>query len=229
MSKKVIKAAVGYALANFPTARETAKKWNELLFWRLHFAKTKGVVYNQHFLRLFTSTFQLDPGYYDGKRILDVGCGPLGTLDWADNALERVGVDPLADKYTALIASKPKMTFVACDAEDMPFESSSFDVVSSFNSLDHVRDVQSVVKEIVRVLKPGGDFLLIVEVNHPPSITEPHNISPDFLDGVAELKPLWSRVFRSREDHDIYASIFEQEPPPAEGEPGIMVARLQKA
>ena len=38
--------------------------------------------------------FNLDKSFYKNKRILDVGCGPRGSLEWDDMALERVGLDP---------------------------------------------------------------------------------------------------------------------------------------
>ncbi len=50
-------------------------------------------------------------------------------------------------------------------------------MVSSFNSLDHVNNLDQTISEIKRVLKPGGTFLLLTEVNHKPTKCEPITFS----------------------------------------------------
>lgn len=49
-------------------------------------------------------------------------------------------------------------------------------MVCSFNSLDHVDDFPRAIAEVKRVVKRGGLFLMIVEVNHPAMVTEPVSI-----------------------------------------------------
>jgi ubiquinone/menaquinone biosynthesis C-methylase UbiE len=131
---------------------------------------------------LFTTLFGLDAGFYRGKRLLDIGCGPRGSLAWASRANRRVGLDPLADEYRALGADGHDMEYVAARAEEMPFEDGAFDVVSSLNSFDHVDDPARTVAEIKRVTARGGHFLLAVEVGHEPTETEPHSLSWDASD-----------------------------------------------
>jgi ubiquinone/menaquinone biosynthesis C-methylase UbiE len=48
--------------------------------------------------------------------------------------------------------------------EEIPFEDQSFDVVVSFNALDHSADATKVVQEIYRVLRLEGEFLLWIYV-----------------------------------------------------------------
>ena len=73
------------------------------------------------------------------------------------------------------------MKYVAAPAEQIPFEDNFFDVVSAFNSLDHVADVHATISEIKRVLKPGGLFLLLTDVNHDPTYSEPQKFSWDIV------------------------------------------------
>ena len=105
--------------------------------------------------------------------MLDIGCGPRGSLELADTALERVGLDPLAKEYLKLGDASHMMTYVASRSESIPFADGYFDIVCSFNSFDHVADLKrTIIAEIVRVVKPGGLFLLLSEVNHAPTKTE---------------------------------------------------------
>lgn len=50
-----------------------------------------------------------------GRRVLDVGCGPRGSLEWADRARVRVGLDPLVDAYRELGVADHAMGYVAAD------------------------------------------------------------------------------------------------------------------
>jgi ubiquinone/menaquinone biosynthesis C-methylase UbiE len=148
------------------------KQYRELVYWKSR-KKTETVLVNDHYEYFYTDYFGMPRSFYQDKRILDIGCGPRGSLEWADMAAERVGLDPLAGSYLKLGADQHKMQYVAAPAEAIPFPDGYFDVVCSFNSLDHVDNLQEVIAEIKRVVKPGGLFLLIVEANHPPMVTEP--------------------------------------------------------
>jgi SAM-dependent methyltransferase len=148
------------------------KQYRELVFWKDR-AAHEPVLVNDHYAFFYTTCFGLDEAFYRGKRIMDIGCGPRGSLEWAGMAAERVGLDPLANEYLKLGAARHAMKYVAAPAEEMPFADGYFDVVCSFNSLDHVDDLVRTIAEIKRVVKPGGLFLLIVEANHPAMVTEP--------------------------------------------------------
>ena len=86
--------------------------------WRLEQEVTLG---NAHYQPFYTSFFGLDEDHYRDKRILDIGCGPRGSLEWAHMAAERVGLDSLADEYLKLGADQHQMTYVAAPAERIPY------------------------------------------------------------------------------------------------------------
>ena len=190
----------------------SAKGRAELAFWKSR-VEQQGVLANDHFEYFYTSHFGLDRDFYRGLKILDIGCGPRGSLEWATEADLRVGLDPLADAYRSLGIERHCMQYVACGAEQIPYPGSFFDLVCSFNSLDHVDDLDSVISEIVRVTAPGGVFLLLTDVHHQPTLLEPTAFGWDvvtkFLPAlqVVEERHFEYSVMSAEGYGDIYGSL----------------------
>ncbi|MGH1569592.1 class I SAM-dependent methyltransferase [Methylobacterium sp. P31] len=224
----IIKQSAGRFLSHYPALRSSIKEAVELAFWRKTLWKAKGSFYNAHLIPFYTSFFGLDEAFYTGKRVLDVGCGPVGSLEWATGALERVGLDPLANSYVKLNRGLHKMSYVAAPSENIPFPDGRFDIVTMFNALDHVEDVDQTIRELARVCAPGGTILLIVEINHPPTVTEPHWIDMDVVDKFQGFTIARREVFGIRDDHNVYASLAERHPFPGADKPGILCVRLTK-
>jgi SAM-dependent methyltransferase len=202
----------------------------ELRFWRDTLAA--GDLAGADRERFFTTHVGLARSFYAGKRVLDVGCGPRRELDWAEMAGERVGLDPLTDRYLALLGEKAgqRMRFVKGVAERMPFADSSFDVVSSLNSLDHVQDVDRAASEIKRVLRPGGTLLVLTELNHRPRLTEPQDFSWEVRDLFApELELVYERRLEDTGrgiDQSVVDAVPYDDSIPLH--PGVLVARFEK-
>lgn len=156
------------------------KRFHELRYWKSR-TKAEGALSNDHYQHFYTTHFGLDPDNYAGKVILDIGCGPRGSLEWATMAKRAIGIDPLANEYLKLGAVQHRMEYIAAPCEHIPLGTNACDAVFSFNSLDHVEDVDQTIREIKRITRPGGLFLLLVEVNHPPTACEPHNLSAQGL------------------------------------------------
>ncbi len=159
-----------------PAAR---KRRAELGYWRERVAREGEGLAHFWYERFFCDHFGLTREDYAGRSVLDVGCGPRGSLEWAGMAARRVGLDPLADDYVRLTGGRHAMEYVEAPSERMPFADASFDVVASFNSLDHVEDLDATAREMIRVLAPGGRLLLLVMVDHDPTPMEPHRLSWD--------------------------------------------------
>lgn len=208
--------------------RRTAKERAELAFWSGTASQEGGRLGNDHYRFFYTDFFGLSADDYDGKSIIDIGCGPRGSLEWADGAKERVGLDSLAEKYRALGTERHAMRYVAATAEAIPFSAKHFDFVTCFNALDHVENLLAALAEIQRVLKPDGTFLLIVEVNHQPTVTEPVTVSEgalkELLEAGFEIQS-W-RAWPVPEDHNLYAAMRREAVPVSDGEPAIVAARM---
>lgn len=183
------------------------KKYAELAYWKKQ-KKREGKLTNKHYSYFYKEHFGLSDKDYRNKRILDIGCGPRGSLEWANQAKVRIGIDPLADEYLKLGAERHKMDYVTAPAEQMPFEDSYFNIVCSFNSLDHVEDIEKTISEIKRVTKPGGLFLLLVEINHEPTNCEPHTVTPEI---IQQFEPEFlnenCRIYLPEENNGLYESI----------------------
>ncbi len=63
----------------------------------------------------------------------------------------------------------------------MPFDDDYFDVICSFSSIDHVKDLGKTTTEIYRVLKPNGTFLLLIDIYEHPTVCEPQTITWNFM------------------------------------------------
>lgn len=146
--------------------------------------------------RVLTEARIEDPGFFDGKVVLDIGSGPLGFPDAvAAQAAVSISVEPLARRYDeAGLLLDSNAVYLDCGAEAIPLTSASVDVVISRNNLDHVDDPLAVIAEVKRLLRPGGTFILNVDVDHTPSVTEPHRIE------LADLRAWLAPLVIERED-----------------------------
>jgi len=199
------KAAASAAFRTF--LPEKYKERHELAFWRKRYGAENGRLGNAYYEYYYTTFFGLDRTHYAGKRIIDIGCGPRGSLEWADMAIERVGLDSLAKEYMKLGADRHKMTYVDGRAEHIPFPTAHFDAAFSFNSLDHVHDLEQTLAEIKRVVKPGGLFLLITELHAEATRTEPQAFSFEIIERFAPDFIALSTVAYEMSHERVYESI----------------------
>jgi 2-polyprenyl-3-methyl-5-hydroxy-6-metoxy-1,4-benzoquinol methylase len=104
------------------SANNDNRKGNaEINYWLSRYHAEGHTLANGHYEYFYTENFGLVKDYFNGKRILDIGCGPRGSLEWADNALVRIGLDPLANDYMQLdIAKLNDLCLVGCRANSIP-------------------------------------------------------------------------------------------------------------
>src|SRR4051794_9411458 len=99
-----------------------------------------------------------------GQRLLDVGCGPgTITLDLARRVAPgpTLGIDAAADVIAqataaAVEAGTHGVTFAVADVYDLDQPDASFDVVHAHQVLQHLTDPVAALRELRRVLRPGG-------------------------------------------------------------------------
>lgn len=115
--------------------------------------------------------YVLAQDYIQGE-VLEVGCGEGRGIDWI---IGRSTGYSAIDKIEAVIAELktkyPQGKFYRGNIPPLPaFPDNSFDRVLSFQVIEHIDDDQLFLKEIHRVLKPGGRALLTTP-NRPKSLT----------------------------------------------------------
>ena len=107
--------------------------------------------------------YALAKEFVQGKNVLDIACGEgYGSNLLAETAEMVKGVD--IDESTITKAKnkygRKNLSFVTGSVEKIPFDASSFDVVTSFETLEHISAHDTMLTEIKRVLRPGGVLLI---------------------------------------------------------------------
>lgn len=115
---------------------------------------------------------------YARGQLLDVGCGQRPyEKTFFSGAQKYTGCDYLSDR------SRPD---VVCSALDLTFPDNAFDTVTSTEVLEHVPDPLRALREMQRVLKPGGHLILSTPMYWPR-----HEVPYDFFrypyDGMLHL------------------------------------------
>ena len=105
-------------------------------------------------------------GITDLGRVLDDGCGGGGmSVSFAEESELAVAID-LEDRFmdagTRLAAEQggPGPRFSRADGMALPFRDGSFDLVISHAVIEHVRNPSAYLREVRRVLRPGGRMFL---------------------------------------------------------------------
>jgi SAM-dependent methyltransferase len=115
--------------------------------------------------------------YCEGKNVLDAACGVgYGSAELARVATGVVGVDVDAETvdYARERYADDNVRFETMDVAALQFEAGSFDVVVSFETIEHVADGDAFLGEVVRVLRPSGRFIVSTP-NAPRTTTSPDN------------------------------------------------------
>src|SRR5689334_5713879 len=100
-------------------------------------------------------------------RVIEVGSGAHGLIFYFGSQ-HGIGVDPLAASYRSLFPRWQKCAqTVAAVGESLPFGDQSFDVVICDNVVDHAESPARIVRELARILVPGGLLYFTVNVHHP--------------------------------------------------------------
>jgi ubiquinone/menaquinone biosynthesis C-methylase UbiE len=98
------------------------------------------------------------------ESVLDVGCGTGKLLRRAQTVWPQAhltGVDPAEGMVETAQRLNPNATFLTGMAEALPLQDASVDLALSTISFHHWQDQSAGIREVARVLRPGGSFILV--------------------------------------------------------------------
>jgi SAM-dependent methyltransferase len=146
-----------------------------------------------------------------GKRVLDAGCGAgYGSAELASTAQHVTAID-IAHEAIAFAGAHyaaPNLTFQQASCTSLPFADAAFDLVVSFEVIEHLENWRGFLEEACRVLAPGGQ--LIVSTPNRLYYTEsrgaegenPFHVHEfDFEEFHRELKSVFPHVSMFLENH----------------------------
>lgn len=128
-------------------------------------------ILNQHLAR-----YSFASAFVKGKRVLDIACGSgygSAMLSEAGRANMVVGMDLSEDavRYAKRHYPKANLEFVVGNAEEIS-ELGNFDVVTSFETIEHLHRPEKFVHSVVHVLSSDGMFFVSTPIREGGSITD---------------------------------------------------------
>jgi ubiquinone/menaquinone biosynthesis C-methylase UbiE len=121
-------------------------------------------------LRGHMAVVEMPPGALKGKQVLEIGPGAGGhSALFARHGAVVTAIDitpsraqATAAKFRLLGADAEGCRAMQGDAEALPFDDGSFDIVYSNGVLHHTADTEKAMDEVFRVLKPGGRAVIML-------------------------------------------------------------------
>ena len=206
------------------------KHTSEFYYWHTQLKNDGGTFRNSWYRGLMLQIAgETDQDFVTGKVIADLGCGPRGSLCWAVNAKERVGIDVLVDQYRLLGIDSQNMTYVTSTECSIPLDSDSVDILFTINAMDHVDNFEAMCREILRILKPGGEFIASFNLEEPASVCEPQTLTEEKIQQalLGPMKVMSYRMAKHGPHGNQYLHFSDGSEPPTDS-PRYLWVRAKK-
>ncbi|WP_295726537.1 class I SAM-dependent methyltransferase [uncultured Methanobrevibacter sp.] len=110
-------------------------------------------------------------------RILDIGCGGGVNIEkflkLTDNNVDGIDYSDVSVKESAKRNQKAigdkRCRIIQADVSKMPIDDEVYDLVSAFETIYFWLDIENTFKEVLKIIKPGGQFMIAqgTDGNHP--------------------------------------------------------------
>lgn len=107
-------------------------------------------------LKTYVPAFSTQP-----IKIFDAGCGPGHFMELLREHGELVGTD-YAHERILFARREGYLETAQADLRSIPFQDASFDLITTIDTIEHIREDRAALQELLRVLKPGGVLALTV-------------------------------------------------------------------
>lgn len=134
--------------------------------------------------------------------VLDIGCGDGHFASVAYREPIDVGLDPMDRDLREAATRVPEvyLRVVKGDATAMPFEDGAFATVVSNCVIEHIPDIEAALREISRVLRPGGTFATTLPSEHYPDYLMGATVARRI--GLRRLGKAYGDVFNRISHHE---------------------------
>ena len=205
----------------------------ELLYWqgRYYQGGMKLAENRDNYRRtMLAMAGEQSPLFLNDKIVADFGCGPRGSLCWAEMARERIGIDLLVDGYARFGISRHNIHYVRSTEAAIPLPSDHVDFLFTLNAMDHVNDFGGMMAECARILAPGGQLIASFNLDEPPTISEPQTLTEELVAGclLSHFQVLSCRIGPRGPVGNPYVHLFHDEIPADIQGPRIMWVRAKK-
>ena len=159
----------------------------------------------------YLDDLQLNPDIFKGKKVLDIGSGPIPSATCFTDA-DIFCLEPLLHRYLQVgfpLHYYNNVKYIHSGSECIPVADNTFDAIISVNAIDHVNDIQITSDEIKRVLKPDGLFRMHVHY-HPKTRAEPISFSDEYFKATFDWCKNLYKVSESRENFSASLQGFER-------------------
>lgn len=211
-----------------------SKHGAELAYWKKSYHNEGESFQNAHYQKLLLSMAgEADDLFLANKRIADFGCGPRGTLSWVTSTDTKIGIDVLSTLYLQEFGSAIKaqgMLYVSSTENIIPIPDAFLDVIFTLNAFDHVANPELMASELLRILKPGGDFIGSFNLNEAKTKAEPQTLTEVWLRKhfFAGYQITSWRVSAKPETGYLYQPLLDNALLPAKKEAAILWVRATK-
>lgn len=158
------------------------------------------LIYNEHITR-----YKFASQFVKGKIVMDVACGEgYGSHMLIESgAQEVVGIDISSEaiNHARKKYKTKKLKFITSNALSLPFKDNTFDIVVSFETIEHLSDQLKFVKEIKRLLKKNGLAIL----------STPNSLNSDHINKFHTKELTLKEFVTLIKNHFHYQSIFYQD------------------